>query len=601
MTAGVLPDDTTSHATDPQIVKRLLGYARPYRLAVAGAVLLLLAEAALALVGPGITRRALDVTLPAHDVAELMLLGGIFLAALLLSFAGEYAQTVLTTWVGQRVMADLRAELFQHLQDLSVPYYDRQPVGRLVTRVTSDVETLNDLFSSGVVTVIGDVATLVAISGMMLVVNWRLALVAFAVLPAMVVVVMFFRRSMREAFRDMRTLAARVNSFLQEHLSGVRVVQLFDREAAVAKTFADVNALQLRAQLRGIRQYALLFPVVEFLTSTAVALLLWYAGTRITGDALGMGLTVGVLAAFIQLLRRFFQPMQDLAEKFNLLQSAMASGERLFRLLDTPVEVPPPAAPRAIATPIRGEITFDHVWFRYSPEAPWALRDVSFTVAAGETVALVGHTGAGKTTILSLLLRFYAPTRGRVLLDGVDVAEWSPEALRTSVGFVPQDLFLFRGDLGRNLRLDRSLPDEALDDALRVVGAHALVQRLPGGLHHAVAERGRSLSVGERQLFSFARALAGDPPVLLLDEATSSVDPDTEARLQRALAGLRSGRTALIVAHRLATVLDADRILVFHHGELREEGNHRELLGRGGLYSRLYRLQRGQPAHRASA
>jgi ATP-binding cassette subfamily B multidrug efflux pump len=612
MTGGIASDEPLAGG-DPEMGRRLLRYARPYLPAILAAILLLLVEAGLALVGPLVTRRALDVALPARDGGMLVTLGAIYGGALVLSFFGEYVQTVLTTWVGQRVMSDLRREVFRHFQRLGIPFFDRQPVGRLVTRVTSDVETLNELFSSGVVTVVGDVATLVAVSGLMLLVNWRLALVAFAVLPLMAGVVALFRKSMRQAFRDIRGAVARLNSYLQEQLSGVRVVQLFNRQRETSRIFGSVNREFLAANLRSITLYALFFPVVEFLTAASIALILWYAGFR----AAGFGLTVGVLAAFIQLVRRFFQPLQDLSEKFNLLQSAMASGERIFKLLDTAgeergdrseewartpgafVPISYPLSP--IPTPVRGEIRFEDVWFRYSDDAPWALQRVSFQVAAGETIALVGQTGAGKSTVLSLVLRFYRPTRGRILVDGIDLNDVSPEALRRAIGFVPQDLFLFRDSLARNLRLDRSVDDAILEQALDVVGAGALRRRLAGGLDHVVAERGRSVSVGERQLLSFARALVGDPAILLLDEATSAVDPETEGRIQAALVRLRTGRTALIVAHRLGTILDADRILVFHHGELRETGSHRELMAIPGLYRRLVRLQRGDEHQAASA
>ncbi len=595
--SAVATDDVAANGGDRGLGRRLLAYVRPYRLGVAGAVGLLLLEAGLALVGPLLTQRAIDVAIPARDADLLRTLGLWFLAALILSFVAEYAQTVLTAWVGQRVMSDLRRQIFERLQRLSVPFFDRQPVGRLVTRVTSDVETLNELFSSGVVTVIGDLATLVAISAMMLAIDWRLALVAFAVLPAMGLVVALFRRAMRDAFRDIRGAVARMNGDLQEFLSGVRVVQLFHREAAVGAAFDAVNRAHRDAQLRSITLYALFFPVVEVLTAAAVALLLWYGGLQ----HLGGTLTVGVLAAFIQLVRRFFQPLQDLAEKFNLLQSAMASGERIFLLLDTPIEVPEPSAPVALPLPALGEVVFEDVWFRYAEDAPWALRGVSFRAAPGETLALVGHTGAGKSTVLSLLLRFYAPTRGRIFVDGVDLAQLAHDDLRGRIGLVPQDLFLFRGDLSRNLVLDRAIPRAQLDRALAAVGADALIERLPGGLGHQLSERGRSLSVGERQILSFARALAGEPTILLLDEATSAVDPESETRLQRALGRLRAGRTALVVAHRLGTIVDADRILVFHHGELVESGSHRELLRQGGLYDRLVRLQGGEPRRAISA
>ncbi len=590
--SGVAAEVPSTPHSDRRHGRRLLAYLRPYWPAVLGAVALLLLGAALALVGPAVTQRALDDAVPTADHALLTTLALVFLAALVADFLAEYAQTVLTAWVGQRVMSDVRREVFAKLQRLEVGFFDRQPIGRLVTRVTSDVETLNELFSSGVVTVIGDIATLVAISTMMLIIDWRLALVAFAVLPVMGLVVALFRRAMREAFQAIRGAVARLNGFLQEQLSGVRVVQLFDREAATRTAFAEVNVAHRDAQLRSISLYALFFPVVEVLTATAVALLLWYGGLQ----ALGGTLTVGVLAAFIQLVRRFFQPLQDLSEKFNLLQSAIASGERVFGLLDTPIGIPEPQHPLALPSPTRGEIVFEDVWFRYAPHAPWALRGVSFRIGAGETVAMVGHTGAGKSTVLSLLLRFHVPTRGRILLDGVDLASVATSDLRRRVGYVPQDLFLFRGDLARNLRLDRELSDAALTRSLVAVGADGLVARLSGGLHHEVAERGRSLSFGERQLLAFARALADAPPILFLDEATSAIDPAAEARIQAALESARSGRTVLVVAHRLATIRNADRILVLHHGALAEEGSHAELIDRGGLYARLAQLHLGENA-----
>ncbi|MFN8645638.1 MAG: ABC transporter ATP-binding protein [Gemmatimonadales bacterium] len=577
---------------DAALMRRLLRYIAPYRWLALLAVLLLLATAGLTLVGPLLTQRALDVAVPARDHALLRTLAVLFLGALVLEFVLDYAQAYLTAWMGQRVMADLRLQVFSHLQRLSVSYFDRHPVGRLMTRVTSDVETLNELFSSGVVTVFGDVFTLAAITGMMLLTDWRLALVAFAVMPVMYLAAVTFRRHVRSSFRDIRTRVARLNAFLQEHLSGLRVVQLFGREEAEAAAFATVNREHLQAHMRSITVYAIFFPVVEFLTSVALALLLWYGGLRVLGGTL----TVGVLAAFIQLTRRFFQPLQDLSEKYNLLQSAMASSERIFQLLDTAPEVRSPEAPRALAAPARGEVAFEHVWFRYRAGAPgaddgWVLRDVSFTARPGQTLALVGHTGAGKTTILSLLLRYYDPERGRITIDGVDIRELDLAAVRGLIGFVQQDLFLFTGDIERNLVLDSGRGPAAARQAAERVGASRFIERLPSGYGHVLGERGRSLSVGERQLLSFARALAQDPRILVLDEATSSVDAEAEAQIQRAVAELMVGRTSLVVAHRLSTILHADEILVMHHGEIRERGTHRALLAQGGLYERLYRLQ----------
>ena len=584
-------DEEPDRGYDPALLRRLLRYLRPYGWPVAGAILLLLLSAGLALVGPELTRRVIDRAIPARDTGMLTTLAGLYFAALLLEFLADYGQALLTTLIGQRVMYDLRLAVFGHLQRLSITYYDTHPVGRLMTRVTGDIETLNELFSAGLVTIFGDLFTLAAIMALMLATDWRLALVAFAVIPLVWLTATVFRRQVREAFRDIRTRLARLNSFLQEHLSGMRLVQLFSREAAAARKFDDLNRDHLAAHLRSITVYAVFFPVIEVLTAVALALLLYYGGLR----AISGTLTVGVLAAFIQLTRRFFQPLQDLSEKVNLFQAAMASSERVFQLLDEPVAVREAARPTPLAHPVRGELRFEGVWFRYSETGPWVLRDVSFTAAPGRTVALVGHTGAGKSTIISLLLRFYDPVEGRITVDGVDIRELSMATLRGLIGFVQQDLFLFTGDILHNLTLDAPITPEQAALAAGRVGADRFIARLPEGYGHVLGERGRSLSVGERQLLSFARALARDPRILVLDEATSSVDAEAEAQIQRAIAELMAGRTSLVVAHRLSTILHADEILVLHHGEIRERGSHRELLAQHGLYDRLYQLQlRGQ-------
>ncbi len=579
--------EATPRGYDARLMRRLLGYLRPYRWHAAGALGLLVLQSGLALVGPRLTQHALDAAIPRRDLGLLGLLAALYLGTLLFEFVVEYGGALLTAWIGQRVMYDLRMQIFERLQRLSIPFYDANPVGRLMTRVTSDVETLNELFSSGVVTIFGDVFTLLAIMVMMLAIDFELALVTFAVIPLVWLTAAVFRRRVREAFRDIRLRVARLNAYLQERLSGMRVVQLFGREEASARRFGELNREQLEAHLRSITIYAVFFPVVEVLTSVAMALLLWYGGFRVLEGTL----TVGVLAAFIQYTRRFFQPLQDLSEKFNLLQSAMASSERVFALLDEPVTVLEPAAPARLPRPAVGEVRFEGVWFRYRPDGPWVLRDISFAAAPGRTLALVGHTGAGKSTIVNLLLRFYEPERGRITVDGIDIRELSTGDLRSVIGFVQQDLFLFTGDILHNLTLDAPIPPEVAREAARRVGADRFIERLPAGYGHRLGERGRSLSVGERQLLSFARALALDPRILVLDEATSSVDAEAEAQIQRAIAELMAGRTSIVVAHRLSTILHADEILVLHHGEIRERGSHRELLAQRGLYERLYQLQ----------
>ncbi|MEO8200321.1 MAG: ABC transporter ATP-binding protein [Gemmatimonadota bacterium] len=580
-------EEALDRGYDASLLRRLIRYLRPYRWHAILAVSLLLATAGLSLVGPILTQQALDVAVPRRDSGLLTTLALLFLGSLLLEFVCEYAGSILAAFIGQRVMYDLRIQIFTRLQVLSIPYFDRNPVGRLMTRVTSDVETLNELFSSGLVTVFGDVFTLVAIMTMMLIQDWRLALVAFAVIPFVFLAASIFRRRVRDAFREIRVKLAAINTFLQEHLGGMRVVQLFNRGEEAGRRFDEINREHLDANLRSITIYAVFFPVIELLTAIAIAALLYYGGIR----ALHGTLTVGVLAAFIQLTRRFFQPLQDLSEKYNLLQSAMASSERVFRLLDTPVSVIEPEVPQVLPQPARGRIAFENVWFRYADDGPWVLKEVSFVASAGQTVALVGHTGAGKTTIISLLLRFYNPTRGRITLDGVDIRELSTSELRGMIGFVQQDLFLFTGDIRRNLALDAPIGEEDVRTAAVRVGADRFIARLPAGYGHILGERGRSLSVGERQLLSFARALARDPRVLVLDEATSSVDTESEALIQQAISEVMAGRTSLVVAHRLSTILHSDEILVLHHGEIRERGTHRSLLAQNGLYQRLYRLQ----------
>jgi ATP-binding cassette, subfamily B, multidrug efflux pump len=595
-------------AYDARLTGRLLAYVAPYRGRVALAVLLLVAGAAVEMVGPWLLKIALDRAVPEGDLRLLGWLVAAYAGSLLLAFAFQYAQTLLTTWLGQRVMYDLRVELFAHLQRLSLRFHDRNPVGRLMTRVTNDVEVLNELFSSGVVTVFGDLFTLVFIVAAMLLMDWRLALVTFTVLPFVFLTAFVFRGLVRKISWIIRIRLARINSVLQEHLGGIRVVQLFGREAAATRRFEQVNRDHLEAHLKSITYYALFFPVIEVFTAIAFALILWYGGSAVLADTM----TIGVMAAFFQYARRFFRPIQDLAEKYNLLQGASASSERIFRLLDTRPEIADPESPLELPVPGSGEIEFRNVWFRYDPpdadvdarrpadahpEAgphaeAWVLRDVSFRIPAGKRWAVVGATGAGKSTLINLLMRFYEPQRGEILYDGVPISRVPVKQLRDRIGLVLQDVFLFSEDVRFNIALGRTdLSDAAVERAAERVGADRFVRRLPAAYRQPLGERGVSLSVGERQLVSFARALAFDPQVLVLDEATSSVDAELEAQIDRALAELMAGRTSLVIAHRLSTVQNADRILVMHRGEVREQGTHAELLRHDGLYRRLHELQ----------
>ena len=586
---GIHEEDALGKAYDGRLMRRLLAFAKPYWYLIVPAIFFLCGEGALQLVGPVLTKRVIDVGVPHHDGHLIRISVALFVLSLVLQFCCSYGETLLTSLLGQRVMRDLRLRMFAHVENLPVAFFDRNPVGRLVTRVTSDVESLNDLFTAGVVSGLGDLFTLVFIAIFMVRVDWRLALAAFGVIPLVWLTSEIFRVKVRASYRDIRTRIARINAFLNERLTGMRIVQLFGREKWEADRFDDLNRGYLASNLRSITIYALYFPAIEILTSVALASLIVAGAGRIHASTL----TVGTLAAFLQLVRRFFQPLQDLSDKYNTLQQAMASSERIFKLLDEPEG---PAQGVVTGLP-RGGVTveFEDVWFSYgNAEAPqWVLRGVSFRAEPGQTIALVGHTGAGKTTVVSLLMRFYDPQRGRILVDGVDIREMSLADLRVRIGYVQQDIFLFAGDVMTNVRLSSALSDADVQRAAARVGADRVVARLPGGWSQELGERGASISVGERQLLSFARAIAADPALLLLDEATSAVDSEIEAEIQQALAVLMQGRTTIAVAHRLSTIVSADEILVMHHGEIRERGTHRELLEQGGLYERLYRLQVG--------
>jgi ATP-binding cassette, subfamily B, multidrug efflux pump len=586
---------------DTQLTRRLLGYLRPYRWRVALALSITIGVAAMDLVGPYLFHVALDTYIDpgfAHVITREAALQGLwwvvlaFLASLLASFGLQYAQVRIMQVVGQKTMYDLRKEIFEHLQRLPMSFFDRSPIGRLVTRATTDVDALNDLFASGVVAMLNDFVLLFGLTAVLFKWHPLLALATLSPLPFMVVLTYFFRNHVRDANRQIRTAIARINAFLQEHISGMAVVQLFNREQKSRQQFRELNRIHMEAYKDAIDAFAYFLPGVEFLSMAGIALLYWVGGVKTIAGTI----PIGVLFAFMVYAQRFFRPIQDLSDKFNILQTAMAASERIFRLLDEPITIVSPANPRILAA-AQGEIEFRNVWFAYQGGAnpkdeDWVLRDVSFRVERGQTLAIVGHTGAGKTTIIQLLLRFYDIQRGQILLDRVDIREMNLQDLRSLFGIVLQDPFLFSGTIESNVKLGTSrISHSSVKDALQEVGLKPFIDSLPQGIETPVTERGGTLSVGQRQLVSFARALAHDPAFLILDEATSSVDTKTEIMIREALDRLLTGRTAVVVAHRLSTIQHANRILVFHKGRLREQGSHQELLALHGIYYRLYQLQ----------
>jgi ATP-binding cassette subfamily B protein len=580
-------EEVLGKAYDARLMRRLLTYLRPYWRQVLLALLAILVGAAGQLAQPYLIKTAIDQHIATGRLEGLDRLAILFLVILAGSFVSEYLQTWTMQLTGQRIMFDLRMAIYRHLQRLDLQYYDRNPVGRLMTRVTSDVDALNDLFTSGVVTIFGDVFTLVGIMAIMIGMNWRLALVAFSVLPLIALVTQWFRRHVRESYRVVRGLIARINAFLQENITGMSTVQLFRREALNFGRFDEIDAKHRDANVESIFYYSVFYPAVEVVATLASALIIWYGGASVLRGTL----TIGALVAFVQYSQRFFRPISDMSEKFNVLQAAMASSERIFGLLDEPVLIDRPAAPVVRPATAPGHIVFENVCFAYKGD-DFVLKDVSFEVRPGQRVGIVGATGAGKTTLINLLLRFYDVSRGRITVDGVDIRHLDPVDLRGLFSLVLQDVHLFSGTIEGNIRLGRQDIDDArVGRAAVAVHADAFISALPRGYETAVAERGSTLSVGQKQLLSFARALAFDPRVLILDEATSSIDTETEVLIRDALHALMTGRTTIAIAHRLSTIQDMDRILVFHKGRLREAGTHQELLAQRGVYFRLFELQ----------
>ena len=603
--------DVAGRVFDRKLFGRLLGYVRPHRRSFALTVVTVIAASSIGLVGPWLVRKAIDGPLADGPLADgsaepiapwipfgwtLASIAAAYLAIVILDLAGELASTLLTNRTGQRVIRDLRRHVFSHLQRMGLRYYDRNPVGRLVTRVTSDIEALSELFTSGLALLFQDVFVIVFITIILFALDAELAAASFLVIPLLLVVSEVFKRRSRVAYRNVREKLSTLNSTLQETLTGIRIVQLFAQESRMSGKFRSINRDFQRANLDTVFNYSLFFPAIEILMACGLAAILWAGGKEILvagddGSGAASGITYGILVQFIMYLRRLFEPIRQLSEKYNIFQSAMAASERIFGVLDTEIEIREPAEPERLPDRIRGSIAFENVTFGYRPGEP-VVHDLSFEVRPGETIAIVGATGAGKSTVLNLLLRFYDVDRGRVLVDGHDVRSIGIGDLRQRVGIVLQDVFLFSRSVEENLRLgNESIPRERIEAAARAVDADPRIRRLSEGYETLLRERGSNLSVGERQLLAFARALAWDPEILILDEATASVDTETEAVIQSALQKLLEGRTSIVVAHRLSTIRNADRILVFHHGTIRETGTHEELVALGGIYDRLHRLQ----------
>ena len=579
-------EEKLGKAYDSKLMKRLLGYIKPYKNYVIFAIILNIVVAALGPVRPLLTKIAIDDYITKSDYNGLMLIALALSGSLLLQAVIQYFLTYYTQYLGQKVLLDLRTQIFNHIQKLSLKFFDKTPIGRLVTRATNDVEALGELFSSGIVMVFSDVFIIIWILVFMFFMDVSLSLVTLSVLPVLIYGTFLFRRKARESYRDVRLHLARLNSYMQEHVTGMSVVQIFNKEKDELKKFSSINKDYRTANIKSVFYYAVFFPSVELLSSIAVGLIIWYGG----GEVVQGMISIGVLFAFIQFTEMFFRPIRDLSEKYNIMQTAMASSERIFKLLDDDTMVKNPEKPIPLPN-VRGQVDFKNVWFAYNDE-DYVLKDISFSINPGETVAIVGHTGAGKTSIINILTRFYDINKGSILLDGINIEKLDKRELRKYVSMVLQDVFLFSGNIESNINLNNHGIDKGtILEATAAVGADKFIDTLPDKYDEEVKERGATLSVGQKQLISFARALAYDPQILILDEATSSVDTETEQLIQRAIEKLLVGRTAIVIAHRLSTIQSADKIIVLHKGEIRETGNHQALLAKQGIYYKLYQLQ----------